>query len=197
MHQVSDPDHLRALMGVGLYLAVALASIAAARARSSGRNVMGARIWLVISLVMLGMAAWRFVDGDDALRDFVGDWARRDGVYGSRRQAQGPLVLLLAIAGGLAAYFLRGSIAGLRRAAGSIDLYAAGIAMLFVAYAVIRAISFHPVDALIYSSVGPFNLNRIIDPAMACAILVLCVAAIFGLGVDGRKSSRPKRRNHR
>lgn len=193
MNPFLDPAHLRALLGVGLYLAAAAASGAATATKFSSRDMQGARIWLLIMLVLLGMAAWRWVDGDEGLRDFLGDWARRDGVYDNRRQVQGPLLLVMIVGIGAAAWLSRDQLAALGRGVARTDLRAACVTMFFVFYAIVRAISFHPVDALIYSSVGPLNINRIIDPAMAFAVLVLAVVAIF------RKSPprhRPGRSRH-
>ena len=58
------------------------------------------------------------------------------------------------------------------------DRLALGTAIVFAAYALVRAASFHPVDALIHLQIGPLSPNRLLEFAVNLFIAALAIKEI-------------------
>jgi len=151
-------------LGALFYLAIAgLALFAALRTRRSSR-----RHWLMLALFFVALFVWRFFEGEATLQDHFRQLARESGIYVARHAWQAPL-LVAGIATGsglLALVWFRGRRTFIYR---SSRLAAATLAI----YSILRAVSLHAFDALIYFGFGRFHINHAIDLGLA-AICGLC-----------------------
>lgn len=150
------------LAAVGLYLVVMLtalgATFAAARYRQQGWHL---RVWIIIALLFLLFAALRGLGLEEAWRDELRMMMRADGAYASRRDIQRPLAsIVIAFAGAGAFIWAYRGFSRVRGRRNVAAMVAVGSALAMTALIVLRLISLHPVDALLY---GPFKLNWIID----------------------------------
>lgn len=123
--------------------------------------------WLVAGLFLL-LAAWRIGEGEIWIQDRLREWSRARGFYGERRDLQMPLTL----AGVLAA--LAAVAWKWRHGLGARSEIAKLAALALTGFSIIRAISLHAIDALLYQP-GPVHINYLVDGGLTalCAVLAL------------------------
>lgn len=164
------------LLGVLAYFVVALACLAAAsHARGAPSRRVRLRLvkhWLGLSALFLILAAWRGLGGEAAVQDWGRGLLHAEGIYGERRSWQGPLGAAALLGAGIWAGWL--AIRDRRRIDPLVGWSRlAGLGLL--GYTVLRLLSWHPVDAVIYAGLGPFLVNHLIDMGLT----VLCGIAAF------------------
>ncbi|HMP54949.1 MAG TPA: hypothetical protein PKD92_00040 [Novosphingobium sp.] len=176
------------LLGSLAYLAAAIACLAAAfHARAApSRRVRQAlvRHWLGLALLFVLLTVWRASGGEAAVQDWGRDLLHARGIYDARRSWQGPIGAAALLAAGcwigwLAARNHRriDPLVGWSRLAG----------LGLLGYSLLRLLSWHPVDAVIYLSLGPFLVNHVIDMGLTlfCGLAALLAArARFARPVD-------------
>lgn len=182
---MSNPS-LADLIGTALYILTALASIWAGtvdRKRSRTPGAAAAHWWAVAAL-FAGFAAWRLLNGEGRVQALLRGQLQADGTYDDRYTMQGPLaaalVVVLAAIGAIAAW--RWYSQPPHRAwsmAGALGL---------LGFSVVRMVSYHPIDRLIYAGVGPLRLNYLIE--LGCIGLVLY--AIYRLQKLSHRSNRTR-----
>lgn len=154
------------LAGALVYLAVsALAIRAALQSHRGVRPKAAAFHWWAVALLFAGLAAWRFAEGEALAQGFARGLALDAGSYASRREWQVPLVGLAALAG--AAYTVWAFI-GPRADTNVHWSRLAAIGLLV--YSAVRMVSLHAVDAILYTSIGPFHLNHFIDLGLTAMV---------------------------
>ena len=164
------------LAGAFAYLIVAAIALAALR----GARADVARQWLLVALAFVALAAWRLGQGEALVHDGMRALAEAGGAYAQRRAAQAPVVAFAVVAGG-GAWLYVAMTGGLPR-----WLHRARLATLaLLGYTVVRAISFHPVDAIIYAGPGLLHVNHLIDMGLS-AIVAGCAVA------DWRSTARAR-----
>lgn len=156
------------LAGAVFYLAVAVAAWRAALRQDGAGNVFH---WQAVALLFVGLAAWRFGQGEAVVQTWVRDAAQAAGSYELRRRWQAPVAALAVLAGG--GWTLWRIIVP---PADRLLQWSRFASLALLAYSGLRLVSFHPIDALIYRGPGPFHLNHAIDLGLAgvvgyCAIL--------------------------
>lgn len=134
---------------------------AAVSARATGRPPGEMAWWCVFTGLFVALIALRISGFEEVLRADLRKLLRQDGVYEMRREVQAPISALavLCIAGLVAlgaGVHLRTRPASPTRMLGLARLAIVGLCGLVL----LRVISFHPVDRLLY---GPAKLNWIID----------------------------------
>lgn len=167
------------LLGVLAYLVVVLACLAAAlRARGAPSRRARTRLtrhWLGLAALFVILAAWRGLGGEVALQEWARGLLHAEGIYAARRSWQGPVGASALLAAGAWASWL--AIRDRRRLDPLVGWSRlAGLGLL--GYTLLRLLSWHPVDALIYAGLGPFHINHLIDMGLTifCG-LAACVAA--------------------
>ena len=123
---------------VVLYFAGAAAAFGAARSAESRER----RFWLATVILLIFLGLNKELDLQNLLTQSVRTAVRYFGLYEQRRLMQGVFLLLLTVAGLVAAFILG---AWLRRSSKPAKAAAAGIVLLF-AFVVMRAASFHHID---------------------------------------------------
>lgn len=151
----------------GIYLLVAL--LAAMNAGRRG-GPHGGRLWRRIAALVALLALWRLMGAQGWLIQWLRGWSHAAALYDQRRLVQVP-VLYLALGGLYLAWRRWGG--SLRRGRATTAWVAA---MAMAGLAVMRAISLHGTDAILYYPIGPLHLHHIIDIALtatvgACALL--------------------------
>ena len=184
-------------LAAAAYLVTAALSVLAARALPGGGSHprAGRRFWLFAGAFFVALAAMRLGGAEDAVRGLLRGWLVADGEYGSRRAIQGPIVALVMCALiAIAVWTRAASRAGGGGPAGAAIRWARrGVAAMAVLI-VLRLISFHPIDVLLYRQL---HLNWIVD--IGSTVLV-AACAIVSLRIAGRSSragssaARPDRR---
>lgn len=164
------------LFGALAYATVAmLAGGACLRLRSGG--------WAAIAVFFVALAGWRLIGAEAQVQGWARAALRAQGAYAARATWQAPLsaaILLAGAAGGLALGRLRG--------AGDAALRLAGLASLALGMlSVLRALSLHAEDVLLYAGIGPLRLHHGLDMGLA-AFTALCAWRAAGRATrpDGR-----------
>lgn len=166
-----------------LNLAAALIYILVAglalRARA-GLAQAGARAhWAGVAACFLALAAWRLFEGEAALQEIARQAAHSTGDYDRRREWQGPVVAMAVLLAAPAMGWIAWSARGIPPV-----MWSRMATLGLLAYSAVRAISFHPVDVLIYAGIGRLHLNHVIDLGL-CAAVAAC--AVY----SPRRSGRP------
>lgn len=126
--------------------------------------------WAMTSLFGL-LIALRVFDVEHAIPEMMRKLARTDNVYDERRDLQNPLVATILIAGfaALALMMYRQLSRGKRHPAARMVLVSQVAAGGLVVLIMLRLISLHAVDALLYRG-GPLRLNYILDFGASLAV---------------------------
>jgi len=170
---------------VAAYAVAALLCVAAAiRERTVSNNWRVPAFWFAIAAIMFVLALSRLVELGPLISEEGRELAKQQGWYDERRAYQRRAVEAIAVAGSMVA------------AAGFIWLFAvpsrqyplALIAVVFlVCYVLIRAISLHEVDTVLYDRpIEGIRINALLELA---AIALLSVAALIAIAPDRRSSS--------
>ncbi|MCU0949217.1 MAG: hypothetical protein MUF47_13375 [Porphyrobacter sp.] len=172
----------------GLYglvmLACVLATAIAARYRQPPHH---ARIWAVLAAVFLLLAVTRMTGFEEHLRSLLRDELRVVGSYNDRRSLQRPLavavIMLFSTAVGWSLVFRWRLARGQRDRA---VLVALGAAVVMLALVMMRIVSLHQIDKLLY---GPLKLNWVTDLGTSAAVLgaALYYARLVRLRSAGRR----------
>ena len=158
------------ILAAALYLVVAGAAVAAAAEALRRRQVTWHLIvWGIIAALFAGFAIMRIYGLEDMLRGDLRTILYTERTYEERRSLQKPLFALVfmvaaAMVGGLV-YVLANSVRGRRDVAAMVAIGSTG-GLIFLA--LLRLVSLHSVDALLY---GPLKLNWFADLGMTLAVL--------------------------
>lgn len=150
------------LAAAGFYVLVIVATGRAAMiAQAHAQQQWHRRRWTLLALLFAALAVSRIFSVEDLLRDFLRDLLRSENAYAARRDFQSPIaagVLAIAALAGLGWSVGRArKIRGRRNLAVEVASLA-GLGMVLLA--LLRLVSFHPVDVLLY---GSLKLNWITD----------------------------------
>lgn len=175
------------LLGALAYLVVVLACLAAAlhARRAPSRRARGqlVRHWLGLMVLFALLAAWRGLGGEAAVQEWGRNLLHAEGVYAMRRSWQGPVGASALLGAGAWVGWL--AIRDRRRIDPLVGWSRlAGLGLL--GYTLLRLMSWHPVDAIIYAGVGPLLVNHLIDMGLT----VFCGIAA---GVASRARFMPQR----
>lgn len=192
-----DPQLLRALIGMAVYAISLLLALVAAVTQMRAQRPDRARLWLSVAMLLALLIVWRWIDGDEIFRMFMRSTMKEEGTYGERRRIQAPILLAVMLVAGAAAWIFwrnlkRQMPGGWQRMLLNPHALAAQVALVFAAYSLVRAISFHPFDAIIYRSFGPLNINRLVDLGLAALLGVLALWAISAPTAPSRPMDQRK-----
>lgn len=175
------------LLGTAAYLIVAAACLGAAwHARRAQTRTVRQRLqqhWAGLAFLFIGLAAWRAGGGEAALQEWGRNLLHLQDAYETRRAWQGPVVVLALIgAGSLVAWFTGRHARRIDPLLGWSRIAGLGL----FGYTAVRALSWHPVDAVIYASLGPVHINHLIDIGLSA----ICGGAA-AIALRSRLHSRP------
>jgi hypothetical protein len=171
-----------------IYLIVAAAALPLALGWApSGSSPANRQKWLWVALIFVGLAAWRLGLGEIRVQEQVRAFTRRDGIYEDRHPGQAVATLAAVALVMFAAWKISlGWLAtNARRALGA--------AAALVLYSLVRLISLHAVDAVIYRP-GRFHLNYVIDLGLTVICLGFCVLEYRSTAHSRGKSKSKSRR---
>lgn len=132
-----------------------------------------AGFWMLLSLVLLGLAVNKQLDLQSALTAAGRCMARMQGWYDNRWTVQ-VLFILGLLATSLTIMLV--AVISLRHALGRIGLALLGFGLVLT-YVAIRAVGFHHVDRLIGLSIAGARLNWILELSGICLIFINALAA--------------------
>lgn len=149
---------------------IVLGIVASIRASARGARLM----WCGVTLVLAVLALDKALHLESLLESRLEAIALEGGWYGRRQPAQraaiAALTLASAITAGVAAWALRRVQPATR---------AAGIATILLAtFVAIRAVSFHALDRLFSSGIGPLRLSNVIELAGLAIIGVTAASTV-------------------
>jgi hypothetical protein len=151
-------------------LAAAFYVLTAALALGAASRDRGRRLaWASIAVAFVGLAIWRFAGGEALLQDLLRTAAAERNLYQERGGLQRPLIAFALLLGAPATVLLWRKYAS--DSARTRLAVARIAAVVLVGYTIIRAVSLHAVDALIYQSIGPVHINYLIDGGLTLACL--------------------------
>ena len=178
--EIGDPS-VMGWVTVAAYALAAFTAWLAARGAGHGSGVVsGSRgLWMGVAMLMAFLCINKQIDLQSLFTDIGRVFAKKQGWYEERRQFQKWFVV-----GVLAASFLVTTLVALRYRAfwKRHFMLAAGLAFLLT-FIVVRAVSFHHVDALLKSRVGGMKRNWILE---ITGITLVWLAALL----DCRKPKR-------
>lgn len=158
------------LVAAGLYLFVAAFAMSAFWMASSRQQIVWHRgAWVAIAAIFVILALMRVFGIEELMRVNLRMTLYSEGAYETRRTLQGPLFAIVfltaaAIAAGFL-YFVAKGVRGRRNLAALVAIACTG-GMIFLA--VLRLVSLHSVDELLY---GPLKMNWITDLGLSMAVL--------------------------
>ncbi len=173
----------------GFYALVAVAcGVAASRSRAHNQQVWHGRAWIAIALLFLVLILSRLLNAEEIIRDDLRDWLQSEDMLDGRRVWQRWLIAGAIFVGGavglFAGYRVVGRVTGRRNVAVAI---AAGSSGLMLCLIVLRLISLHAMDRLLY---GPLKLNWVGDIGASAAIMAAAAYYIWVI----RQPIRQRRR---
>jgi len=162
------------LAAAGFYVVVVAAVLTALlTARKQRQQPWHSRVWLVVALVFVALAASRVYSLEEILRTELREWLRAEGAIAGRRVWQGYLIagaLAATSAGGLfACYWASRKVKGRRNLAALIALGSTVAMLMLVA---MRIISLHALDQLLF---GPLKLNWVGDLGLSLTVLAAAI----------------------
>lgn len=172
------------MAAIGLYLAVLVACLLAARAAIAGARALrdGRRgdvaHWLALAALLALLAAFRLLEGEDLIRHGARGAMVGMGNYGGRRAVQVPLAVAALLAGiGCGWLFVRRWRAARPGSRARPVLVARFAALAFAPLYGLRLVSLHQTDRLLYD--GPLPLNWILE-GLICVALAGAALAYVG-----------------
>lgn len=167
--------------GVLLLVAAGLSAGAAVSAGRRGGTSGSIRLWQVAAAFLLLAAVYRAVGAEHYLTDRLRAAATGEGWYGDRRIGQA-LITSVGVVVSAAAFWT-----GLRYLA-SWRVRLAAISLIgYVVLSVVRLVSLHIVDSLLYRSLGPIHANWLFELVLVGTLSACAVATIL-------QPERPERR---
>jgi len=147
--------------------------------RQTSWHVLG---WSAIAVLFVALGVMRLFAFEDLLREALRTVVRNQGAYDNRREFQGPVFAALFIAaaffGGFWFYRTSRTVGGRRNVA---TMIAIGCAFALAFLVMLRIVSLHSVDQLLY---GALKLNWIID--IGSSIVVLACGVYYWRVVTGK-----------
>ncbi len=167
---MSAGPSLLSIAAVGLYGAVAmvcgLAAATAARHRQMPWHMRG---WALIGLLFCGFIVLRLLDIEEVLQDQWRDTLRAQGAYDGRRAYQRPLAAgVIAMTVAASFWWIHRVIVRVNGRRNLAIIIAASACFGMIVLIVLRLISLHPVDSLLY---GPLKLNWLVDLGTSMAVM--------------------------
>lgn len=186
---IGDPT-VTGWLTVAAYFFAAVFSFRAANvAQLSGRHWQTeSMFWLCVTLSMIALGLNKQLDLQSLLTEVARLWAKDAGWYERRRIVQERAIGLMVFA---AIATAAGLCILLRRTAVEVKLGAVGLCFVF-AFVLIRAASFHHVDALIGRGFGGITWNALLE--LLGILMVGLSAASYAVKQDGRRSRNRMRR---
>lgn len=181
---MAEGPSVLSLMTAGLYVVVVLCCALAARAASAHRQLpTHGRTWVLAALLFAVLALLRVFALEELWRNSLRAALYLEGAYDERRSFQKPIVAaIVAIASGLAfwwVYRFARIVKGRRNMAVTV---AQSFAFAMVVLLVLRLISLHAIDALLY---GALKINWLVD--IGSSLIVGASAVYYWKLVSGKQ----------
>jgi hypothetical protein len=178
---------------VGAYVWVTVLTARAARVAWRVRDPDRLVLWCVLTCLFAALGVNKQLDLQTLLSELGRDWARSQHLYEARRTVQFAFIVVLAV-------FTLGALSWLfrsTRALGAPPRLAALGTTLLGAFIVLRATSFHHVDALLGVSLGDVTLSAVLELSGIAIVGIaahweLRLAAASGFTTPARRT-RPLR----
>ena len=170
-------------MGAVTVAAYFLAAIAAALA--AARSPTDTRFWSFTTVLLVLLGINKQIDFQSLFTIVARHLAQSEHWYAQRREYQLVFILALLALSAIVAIFI---VIRMRRARPPVRIAAVGIVLLLV-FIVIRAASFHHVDALLTGRLGRWRLNWIFELG-GIALIGIPAGA---LAMTSRRATRRKR----
>jgi hypothetical protein len=150
-------------IGSLLYLLTGIAAVTASRRAPTRRSRLH---WRFITVFIIALIPWRLLQIEEAAREILRAALVVEGLYSERTNLQilsiGGLVAVGAVAAGMYA-------AGARSRPWQLSVSGLAVAGM-LGLNLIRLVSLHMLDRLIYASIGPFHLHYFAEFALLVAI---------------------------
>ena len=153
--------------GAILYIATAMVAVHAARRVPASTVRENLRLhWLAIAALFVGLAIWRLADAEQRLQDRMRAMLVDSGEYAGRWDMQAIVFIALLVAGLLACFWT----VRIWQAHRSYRMVSSAASLTLLGFTAIRLLSFHPIDRLLYSGIGPFRLNYLVEGILILAV---------------------------
>lgn len=171
------------LIAAGLYALVAACCVLAARASIKHRQMSWhSRGWILVAVLFIVLAVFRVVGIEEMLRADLRLALHVEGAYEERRTFQRPVVAAIIMIGSAMAgwwiFRVARAVKGRRNIAA---VLAFSNAALMIFLLVLRLVSLHAVDAILF---GPAKINWIVD--IGSSLIVMASAMVYRRVVSER-----------
>lgn len=172
------------LLGIAVYLASAL--VAVMTAVQTRREVPGKpALWLAVAVVFVGLGLFRLSGAEEVIRQALRAMLIDRMEYDERRVFQTRAVLACLVAVGIGVFLYVPRMVLWPR---WLAMMAASLGALVVLY-VLRIISLHGVDRILYASIGPVHFNHVLELLPIAAIWLAAWDYRHGAVRRGRRRS--------
>lgn len=167
------------IAGTAFYVLTALACLAAAASTKPSDNAAdGYWVWILMAVCFSLLTVARLMQWEEVLHFGLKDALQSSGGYGDRRVWQALAVAAVVALGAAAAIWFGRTMIRAGRGSLTPTFASARLAMLSLAgmivLIILRVISFHPVDRLLYGA----RLNWALDPGLTLMVLGAAIWAI-------------------
>jgi hypothetical protein len=150
-------------IGSVLYLFIGIVALAASRRAPTRRS---RRHWRFITIFIIALIPWRLLQLEEAMRGTLRAALVTDKLYSARTDLQAPIAAGVI---GLGAIAMGAYAAQAKSRPWQLSLSGLAIGAM-LSLIVIRLVSLHMFDRLIYASIGPFRLHYFAESALLIAI---------------------------
>lgn len=130
--------------------------------------------WKAIAVVFSILAALRFTHSEKLLQNAAREWLKTLGTYQDRSTVQALIGLAVTVALALAIVRICSCAPREHKQIGHPHLLVA--LLLFVI--ILRWVSWHPTDRLLYTAIGPIHFNHLLDGGLTFVISMLGITQI-------------------
>ena len=185
---MSNAPSILSLLAAGLYALVTfacLAGLSASRKRSQAK--WHTLSWAALALLFILLLSMRVTGLEDILRETARAILREEGAFQNRRSLQAIIVSIFVIfSTGLGGWLVYKAYRGSRKTLDIVVKLANGAGLTLAALLLLRLISLHAIDSLLY---GPLKLNWLTDVGASLCVLGLAVFYVRNLRFK-RKTQR-------
>lgn len=157
---IGDPTFWGWITVAAYFLAASLSVRSVRAAQLAGQQWQSESLfWLILAVALFGLGLNKQLDLQTLLTELVRAMAKEDGWYRDRRAYQEAFIFIITALGAVTILII---LARVRKLCSEIKIAATGL-IFVICFVVIRAASFHKVDALISSDFFGMNWNALLE----------------------------------
>lgn len=126
--------------------------------------------WKCIALILLALAFYRFFNLEHIISDIARQEAKTEQLYNNRRMPQAILVSIMLLCGLTCQFII------IRLRISLVKRFALSVLLLLAALHMLRLISLHMVDSVLYASLLGVRINWVLEVLLLLALVIAALA---------------------